>query len=234
MKTAKKRSAPGAAGALTMVALAAALLAACTGSPPEILEVLWEVRIERDRDSGLFFQALSVFVKPHDPDGSDDLEELYLIHDDQELFWRLDADTWVQSGSGQDLWIGSNAFRLPDGSRLPAGEYRILLRDAGGEAAEQTIRVDTPSLEEARRYLPEVSITREAIRLAPADRAHTLWLYGPDQAVVASVEVPRGGQPLPALRAGYPALQSGFRFKVYTRIEALNLGVIVGPYAVEP
>jgi hypothetical protein len=224
------------AGAALVCAAAACalLLPSCTGSPPEILQILWEVRVEQDRESGTVFESLSLFVKPNDPDGSGDLDELYVIQDQEELFWSLDPDSWLESGAGQELWIGSNSLRLPDGSALPNGEYRILLRDVGGEAAEQSIRVEAPSLEEARRFLPEVTVEQGSILLHPADRRYTLWLYSLDGAHVASVEVQGDTQPLGALRASYPALQPGFRFKVYCRVEALNLGVVTGPFAVGP
>jgi hypothetical protein len=232
--TRRRLNIAAAVGSLGAVLLSASLVTACTGSPPEILEVLWEVRLEEDREKDLVFETLSLFIKPSDPDGSEDLEELYVIHDAAELFWHLDPDSWVQSGSGQDLWIGTNAFRLPDGSQLPEGEYRILLRDAGGEAAEQTIRVEAPSLEEARRHLPKVTIEEETIQLDPADIDYTLWLYSLDDAYVASAKVEKGSQFLGALRATYPVLQPGFRLKVYSRVDQLNLGVITGPYTVSP
>jgi hypothetical protein len=132
------------------------------------------------------------------------------------------------------VWIGSNDFRLPDGTRLPDGEYRILLRDVGGEAAETSVRVRAPSISEAREYLPEVSVGEDTIRVKPRDREHTLWLYSLEGTYVASVPVRQGSQSLGSLRASYPALQSGFRFRVYTRVEALNLGVVAGLYTVEP
>ena len=205
---------------------------ACTGSPPEILEILWEVRFERNRDSGLMYESLSLFVKPNDPDGSEDLEEMFLIQDQEELFWRLDPDSWSQSGSGSDLWIGSNNLRLPDGGRFPAGEYRVLLRDVSGESAEQTITLQAPALTEARGYLPEVSVGADTITIKPGDRDYVLWLYDLGGTFVSAVSVRRGSQSLGSLRASYPALQAGFRFSVYTRIDGRNLGIVDGPYAV--
>jgi len=205
---------------------------ACTGSPPEILEVLWEIRLERDRDSGLVSESLSLFVKPNDPDGTEDLEEMFLIQDQEELFWRLDPDSWSQSGSGSDLWIGSNNLRLPDGARFPDGEYRILLRDVSGESAEQSISLRAPSVSEARGYLPQVSVGAESIGIQPRDRDYVLWLYDLGGTFVSAVPVRRGSQPLGSLRASYPALQSGFRFTVYARIDGRNLGIVDGPYTV--
>jgi hypothetical protein len=204
----------------------------CTGSPPEILEVLSELRLERNRDTGTVSESLSLFVKPNDPDGSEDLEEMYLIQDQEELFWRLDPDSWSQNGSGADLWIGSNNLRLPDGSGFPAGEYRILLRDASGESAERSISLRALSVSEARGYLPRVSVEAESISIQPRNRDYVLWLYDLSGTFVSAVSIQQGSQPLGPLRASYPALQSGFRFTVYVRIEAQNLGVVDGPYTV--
>ena len=70
---------------------------------------------------------------PRDPDGFEDIEEVYLISDSEELFWRLDSQSWRRSGDGEESWIGANGLRLPDGRPFPAGEYRLLLRVIGEE-----------------------------------------------------------------------------------------------------
>ena len=206
----------------------------CTGEPPEIVRVFWQLNIIDDREHDLSYQTLSLFVKPNDPDGFEDIEDVYLINDEQELFWRLDGESWIQSGSGQEIWIGSNSLKMPDGASFPAGEYRILLRDVGGDSAEQTIRLELLSLKEAKRYLPKVTVGSGEILVAGDSTSYQLWLYDANRRYVNSFPVSRGSVGLDSITRSQPPLQGGFSFKVHAFVENQNLGVTSGPYYVKP
>jgi len=206
----------------------------CTGEPPEIVRVFWQLNIVDDREQDLSFQTLSLFVKPNDPDGFEDIEDVYLINDEQELFWRLDGESWVQSGSDQEIWIGSNSLKMPDGASFPAGEYRILLRDIGGDTAEQTIRLELVSLKEARRYLPKVTLGSGKILVAGEDTSYQLWLYDSNRRYVNSFPASSGTVALDTITRSHPPLQGGFSFKVYSFVKDKNLGITSGPYYVKP
>jgi len=229
-------SARGAAGALgaALAALLTALLASCAGKPPEILRVLWQVTLVDDREQDARYAALSLFIKPSDADVFDDLAELYLIHDAGELFWRLGPENWQKSGTGEP-WSGSNGLGLPDGSLPPAGEYRVLLRDLGGETAEQTLRLPAAGAAELERLLPRVEVSREEIRVRGAAGAgRQLWLYDPRGAFLTIRPLPGASQPVADLLAAHPALAAGFRFKVYTASARPQFGTLSGPWFWEP
>jgi hypothetical protein len=206
----------------------------CAGEPPEIVRVFWQLNIVDDREQDLSYQTLSLFVRPNDPDGFEDIEDIYLINDEQELFWRLDGESWAQSGSGQDIWIGSNSLKMPDGASFPAGEYRILLRDVGGDSAEQTIRLELLSLKEARRYLPKVTIGSGEILVAGENTSYQLWLYDSNRRYVNSFPASSGSVAFDTITRAQPPLQGEFSFKVYSFVENKNLGVTSGPYYVKP
>jgi hypothetical protein len=209
-------------------------LLSCSGEPPEIVRVFWQLNIVDDREQDLSYQTLSLFVKPNDPDGFEDIEDVYLINDEQELFWRLDAESWAQSGSGQQIWIGSNSLKMPDGASFPAGEYRILLRDVGGDSAEQTMRLQFLSKKEALASLPRVTVGDEEIRVAGKAPAYELWVYDPGGRFVTSFSLSANAISVKAITASQPGLQQGFSFKVYALVQDRNLGVISGPYYVKP
>ena len=210
------------------------LLLTCTGEPPEILRVFWQLNMVEDLEQNLSYQSLSLFVKPNDPDGFEDIEDLYLISDEQELFWRLDVDRWAQSGTDQEIWIGSNSLKMPDGASFPAGEYRILLRDVGGESAEQTIRLQPMSSREAKRYLPEVTVGNGQIRVRGEAESYQVWVYDAAGRYVASFPVSETALPVQSITASQPALQEGFTFQVHGTVQGRNLGVNSGPYYVKP
>jgi hypothetical protein len=177
---------------------------------------------------------LSLFVKPNDPDGIDDLAELFLISDQEQLYWALDSESWQKSGSGTDVWIGANGIRLPDGAPLPSGEYRILLRDVGGASTEQTIRLPAFSIRQAQPFLPQVAVRDRQIRLSGKSRSFQLWLYDRDGRFVAVRPVAGSLQPVDELLVAYPALAGGFRFQVYSPLNLEHTGVVSGPYSWEP
>ena len=210
------------------------LLLSCTGEPPEIMRVFWQLNMVEDLVQNLTYQSLSLFVKPNDPDGFEDIEDLYLINDQQELFWRLDGESWAQSGTDEEIWIGSNSLKMPDGASFPAGEYRILLRDVGGDSAEQTIRLQPVSSKEARRYLPKVSVGGGEIRVAGEAGSYQLSVYDSSGRYIASYPISERPLALQTVISSQPALREGFSFKVYGVSGDRNLGVTSGPYYVKP
>jgi hypothetical protein len=218
---------------LAALVLAAGLTSGCAGKPPEILRVLWQLTLVEDRELNARYTTLSLFVKAGDPDGFDDLAELYLIDDAGERFWRLEAGSWQKSGSGEP-WIGSGGLRLPDGSPFPAGEYRLLLRDLGGESAEQTLQLPAVSLEELERLLPRVEVRGGEIRVTTRGRARQLWLYDSRGAYVAVRPLAGDSQPVAELLATHSQLAPGFRFKVYVASGRPYIGALSGPYFWEP
>jgi hypothetical protein len=218
---------------LSAALLAAGLAAGCAGKPPEILRVLWQQTLVDDRELGARYTSLSLFVRAADPDGLDDLAELYLIDDAGELFWRLESGSWQKSGSGEP-WIGSGGLRLPDGSPFPAGEYRLLLRDLGGESAEQTLRLPPVSLAELERLLPKVEVREGQIRVQSRGQARQLWLYDSRGAYLTVRPLEGDSQPVADLLAAHPQLSGGFRFKVYVASARQNIGALSGPYFWEP
>ena len=225
---------PSGALRLLLFLILAMLLPSCTGEPPEIVRVFWRMNLVEQREQDLTYQSLSLFIKPNDPDGFEDIEEVFLINDEQELFWRLDGESWAQSGSEQEIWIGSNSLQMPDGASFPAGEYRILLRDVGGDSAEQTIRLTPVSTREAKRYLPEVTI--EGLRISVEGQApeYQLWVYDSGGRYLAAFPVGSDPLGLESIYSSQPPLREGFSFKVYGFVENRNLGVTSGPYYVKP
>jgi hypothetical protein len=198
------------------------------------MRVFWQLNMVEDLEQDLTYQSLSLFVKPNDPDGFEDIEDLYLINDQQELFWRLDGESWAQSGTDEEIWIGSNSLKMPDGAAFPAGEYRILLRDVGGDSAEQTIRLQTISSKEASRYLPKVSVAGGEIRVAGEAGSYQLSVTDGSGRYIASYPIAEKPLTLAAITNSQPALREGFSFKVYGVVGNRNLGVTSGPYYVKP
>jgi hypothetical protein len=91
-----------------------------------------------------FDERLTFFVLPDDPDGPEDVDELYLYHDLEGLSWYLTSADWVQRQQDNRLWIGAYGLAPPPGEKLPSGLYRAVVIDKGGEKSERTFGFEVP------------------------------------------------------------------------------------------
>jgi len=192
--------------------------------------LFWRINFVQDLEQNRGSYALSLFLRASDPDGFEDLEDIHLINDKEELFWRLDADTWLKNGSGEDTWIGSNSLRMPDGGVFPGGEYRVLLQDVGGEAVEQSLLL--PALAgRPRPKLPQVSIMENDISVSGPAPLYVLWVRrgeGKSPLALALAQKRIGIEDIVRQDA---SLRSGFEFSLYGEPSpGTEAGVIVGPF----
>ncbi len=162
------------------------IIFSCSGTPPKIHQIFWK-RIFTVNNGNIETEYLSVFVSVSDEDGVNDIESVYIIQDNAELFWKLDPDTWSEKKIGSELWIGSNAVKMQDGSDLPQGDYRVVIIDAGGERdsrefhlPEKSLSVDIPLLSIAENGVVTV--------VSPFDD-NFLWLKNEKGMVVKVLKV---------------------------------------------
>jgi hypothetical protein len=146
---------------ITVRAVAAALgalivLAGCTGKPPTISRVFARAIYVHDTASGRNSETLGVFLVANDPEGLENLGAFYVINDDAELFWKVESGAWATSTAEGEKWIGSTSLFMPGSARLPAGPYRVVLQDVGGDIvpSEQPKQSTPPraSREESSRW----------------------------------------------------------------------------------
>ncbi len=198
------------------------VLGGCETSPPELYELEWILVDFDDRELDRTYERLSLFVRPGDTDGLDDLDELYVIFDAGELFWRLTADTWTRDVRDRATWIGTASLAMPGEQPFPAGEYRVLLIDAGGE--RDTSRFVIPRQRSATP-LPEVEQDGANFTVRGAAHYH-LW--------VVAEGVLRDSIPIDAeidLNQD-EVYRSGVRYEVYVfgKQPAVDKGALSGPY----
>ena len=218
--------------ALTLaLALACALLAGCTGEPPVISRVYAMPVFARDIERGVTWARLGVFLVATDPDGQDDLAAFYVINDDAELFWKVDHGAWIAGTAEGESWIGSNSLAMPGADAPPAGDYRVVLQDQGGDTVEDTFTVPTLEQPEESSW-PSASLEDDVVTVANPQEVTQAWCYSRDGKLAATLTVPAGTGRLAGVRASVPGFVSGATFWIFGYDRAESRGLLIGPYRV--
>ena len=130
---------------LAAIVVAPLLATACASGPPEILDVEWtlEERPTADEAASSTRDSLAVFARVHDPEGMDDIEAMWVIDDNAEIFWSLDPSSWTKKTLGDDTWLGASDLTMHDGSVPPPGMYRVVVADLAGDRVSTEFKLDT-------------------------------------------------------------------------------------------
>ena len=149
------------------------MITSCSQSSPEIrygtLELIYY------ENGGNPVERLSFFILPHDNDGFNDLEELWLYHDWEGLSWQISSKNWILETIEGNTWIGSRSISMIDGSPLPRGLFRAVLIDKGGNRGERQFTSDAPS--EWDEPFPSFSIIGNQFRIESQFPQQRLLVY---------------------------------------------------------
>ena len=117
------------------------ILGSCSESAPKISQTFWQINLMHDQNTGKNSQALTIFVMASDDDGIDDMEKMYVINDEHQLYWEISGNNLRLEKYGEnEVWMGSNFITMPvPEDALPSGTYRIMLLDSSGERAKTSV-----------------------------------------------------------------------------------------------
>ena len=213
--------------------LAAGLLAACEVAAPETHELFWKRVVFADLRHGRTYETLTLFARVSDADGLDNLDALYVMNDQSQLFWRLTPEDWVVDRSDSGTWIGSTALAMPEDEPLPAGVYRVIVQDIAGQTAEDSFRIDggAGGGAEARRQAEAIEVAIDANELAVTGpfASYEVWLYGSAGSRVAAASFAERIDLESALPEGI--LADELLLYVYAEPPDEGSGYLSGPYA---
>ena len=223
--------ASGIPGLFCLCLLAACLLAACEVAAPETHELFWKRVVFEDLRHGRTYETLTLFARVSDADGLDDLDALYVMNDQAQLFWRLTPEDWVVDRSESGTWIGSTALAMPEDEPLPAGVYRVIVQDIAGQTAEDSFRIAGGTGPEARRQAEAIEVAIDANELAVAGpfASYEVWLYGSAGSRLASAAFAERIDLESALPEGI--LADELLLYVYAEPPDDGSGYLSGPYA---
>lgn len=212
---------------LCCLAVATAVLS-CTGSPPEILQDHADVYLFRDRTLATAYERLTFFVSARDEDGFEDIETLYLVHDEERLHWAVDADRWQREEREEETWIGRNDIQMADYSSMPRGPYRVLLLDAAGERDQREIRITRPEVPPAAVDFPDLALENNRLIVDSIHAGHTLHAFDAAGNLTASRDL--AGSVLAVTDLVGQADLSQFTIYLYTFDEENQIPLLSGPY----
>ena len=161
-------------------------LSACSDTPPEIVQSYTQPNILRHPETAEIGYQYSVFLHLEDEDGIDDIESIFIIHDEGELFWELSSDNWVTVTEENATWIGSNGIAFP-GTEPPArGSLRIIVIDAAGDRTTEEVFFQPPPAD-SRLTFPRLESGEEgSLLIRSTHTQHTLWYYDSEGGIVES------------------------------------------------
>ena len=126
---------------LFLIICLALILGGCSESAPKISQTFWQINLVHDQSTGRNSQALTIFVMASDDDGVDDMDKMYVINDEHQLYWEISGSSLRMEKYGEnEVWMGSSFITMstPD-ENIPGGTYRIMLLDSSGERAKTSI-----------------------------------------------------------------------------------------------
>ena len=210
-------------------------LFSCTRQPPIIHEYFWQINIVNDVRKGSIHEQLSFFISCEDPDGFEDLEILYLLQDEKELYWELTPGTWTRADINGQEFLGTNEIVMYDRSDFPEGEYRMVLRDMSGEYDERRFLIKSTGTDRSAIVFPEPVIEGSRLLIKGDSPLYSLWVYGRDGTFVQPpYEVREDGLDLNRILSRKRELSQGFSYYLYIYDSSMKKGILTGPFDYQP
>ncbi len=164
----------------------------CSGSAPEIGQLIWQINYKQAAEGSSVYTSLSIFILTADKDGIEDVDSVYLINDDAELFWKLDRESWTIKLLEGNNWIGSNSLQMNDGSSLPSGLYRVVVIDKAGERDSREFNIIKDMLYFSKeRSFPELYIDSDVAVISEYSE-NTLWIYDEKMVILKNININSG------------------------------------------
>ncbi|MBN2444785.1 MAG: hypothetical protein JXJ04_25740 [Spirochaetales bacterium] len=216
---------------LITILLLILFLGSCSRKAPEIYDYYWQINIIDDVETKRTYEKLSLFVSVHDDDGIEDIEKIYLLHDEEELFWEINSQVWNNSDLQGETWIGSNGIRMNDYSDIPEGEYRILLQDISGEYDEKTFLLKRPDVKKSNIIFPRPEMKEEKLFVKGMSSVYSLWIYDRKwNHIPPTYEIKKSGFDLRKILSRKKELEGGFYYYLYIFDSSIKRGLISGPF----
>ncbi len=209
------------------------LTISCNETPPEIIQIYSQGNFLYDPGQRTITPIISLFIHVEDEDGIDDIDRIYIIRDDEELFWELDPESWSEIEQDGVVWIGTSGISYPPSLSGISGTFRIIVIDAAGERTEIEEYIGFPgNVKEPDFPLLEIN-GRDSIRISGRFTEHILWLYNEFGALAASWKSSERSIQLNGLIPDQRKIDNLDNCYIYAYSNELGAGLLSGPFPFE-
>ncbi len=166
-------------GTLTFIPL---FFFSCGGKAPQIFGADYRLFVEGSPQSYRERLALSMVV--NDDDGFEDIESLYLVSDEAQLYWKASSADFVVKGEGR---FGVSSMVSAYGASFPRGNYRVIVIDKAGQRAERALVIAPPDADPSK--IPLLGLDAGIATIKTAFNERYLQLLDSTGAVIGSYKV---------------------------------------------
>lgn len=139
------------------------VLFSCESSAPEIAIVHWQLVAVNDLEDNIRYEKLVVYLQASDEDGDKDLDKVYIINDENELFWEIPSSQWIVLERDGLKWYGYADFVMHDKSAFPRGNYRFMITDVSGERDDKEIYLNIDRLDLKKMHFPSIKVEDDKV-----------------------------------------------------------------------
>ena len=197
------------------------LLGSCSESAPEISQTFWQINLMHDPNTGKDSQVMTIFVMASDDDGIDDMDKMYVINDEHQLYWEISGkDLRMEKYGENEVWLGSNFITMPTHEeKFPSGTYRIIVLDSSGERAKTSVVIKN-NIKAAPEKWPVLTTVGNLIKVE--GKADYVWGIQSDGNFGGEFEVKQGNINPGSKRFAY--------YYLYSYLPDQGYGLITGPF----
>ncbi len=216
---------------ISFVIIIILLLSKCSGSVPNITQLVWQINFIQKAEGGSHYMKLSVFTMINDEDGITDIDKIYIITDEAELFWVLDSTSWSMKVISGSNWLGSNNIRMNNYSNLPAGTYRVLVIDKAGERDSRNFYISPAMVKSIKNNIFPKLYINDSIQLESKFQDNTLWVYDNAMKIIKKYKMDNGKINRSIISSD--TSNKAAWISIYSYDPESGTGLIKGPYSIK-
>lgn len=214
---------------LSLVFFLLILISGCSGRRPAFDQDDWYINYRKDLKNNKIYEELAVFFLVRDQDGIEDIEEIYLINEKEEIFWRITEEIKIIQREGERAWMGASRLIPENGKEFPNGSYRVVIQDKAGASSEITIRIPKNRLKPKQSLFPKVSYNEKKLNISGKRDLYQIWFYDENDTLLFKHDTVPGTIDLDLLTDNEFSNRKPYYALLYYFLENRYAGVITGP-----
>lgn len=214
---------------LILIVFLSTFISGCSGRRPIIDQDDWYLNYRHDLKNKQMYEELALFLLVRDEDSIEDIEEIYLINEKEEIFWRITEEVKVIQREGKRAWMGASRLIPENGKKFPDGTYRVVVQDKSGASAETNINIPKNRLKLRQSLFPRTAYSDKTLNISGKRSSYQIWFYDENDTLLFRKETPPGKIDLDQLTGNEFSNRKPYYALVYYFLENRYAGVIVGP-----